>query len=150
MILPVTDEIGAQSIAENIRARIEKRAIRHPLSSTGPYVTVSVGRATITPLADDKPQKIVCLADMGLYQAKSLGRNRVCTSDEGRFGLLAKGASPDAASVLNLIGGRGELLCKACPRSMTFTSRPPSGTWPINSHEAQRGRDENCSTTSLG
>ena len=93
VILPIADEVGAQSIAENIRAQIEKRAIRHPLSSAGPYVTVSVGRATIMPLAEDKPEKIVCLADMGLYQAKSLGRNRVCAPDEGRYGLLENRAS---------------------------------------------------------
>jgi PleD family two-component response regulator len=62
------------------------------MSSTGPYVTASVGRATVTPLANDLAEKIVCLADMGLYQAKSLGRNRVCTADEGQFDvLLGKG-----------------------------------------------------------
>ena len=90
VILPLTDEAGAQIVAENIRAAIEKRAIRHPMSSTGPYVTVSVGRATVTPLANDQREKIVCLADMGLYQAKSLGRNRVCFADEGQFDVLER------------------------------------------------------------
>lgn len=96
VILPIADEVGAHSIAENIRAQVEKRAIRHPLSSAGPYVTVSVGRATVTPLGNDRPEKIISLADMGLYQAKSLGRNRVCAPDEGRYGLLENGASTDA------------------------------------------------------
>ena len=76
----------------------------------GPYVTLSVGRATITPLTEDKPEKIVCLADMGLYQAKSLGRNRVCTSDEGRFGLLAKALTDADYSSQSDRLGREELL----------------------------------------
>jgi len=95
VILPITDEAGAQSIAENIRARIEQHAIPHPMSSVGRYVTVSIGRATATAHMNEQPAKIISLADMGLYQAKNLGRNRVCTCDEGRFGVLAKCLSPD-------------------------------------------------------
>ncbi len=94
VILPITDEAGARGVAEDIRARLEQRAINHPLSSVGPHVTVSIGRATMTPMADEQPEKIVSLADMGLYQAKSLGRNRVCTCDEGRFGVLKTVALP--------------------------------------------------------
>jgi diguanylate cyclase (GGDEF)-like protein len=90
VVLPNTNEAGAELVAENIRARIEKRAICHPLSSVGPHVTISIGRATVIPGTDDTIEKIVSLADMGLYQAKSLGRNRVCTCDDGRFGLLEK------------------------------------------------------------
>jgi diguanylate cyclase (GGDEF)-like protein len=82
VILPNTDEAGVAIVAETIRANIEKRAIRHPLSSVGPNVTVSIGRATVIPKANDNLAKIVSLADMALYQAKSLGRNRVCTSEE--------------------------------------------------------------------
>jgi predicted signal transduction protein with EAL and GGDEF domain len=90
VILPTTEEAGVELVAENIRANIEKRAIHHPLSSVGHYVTVSIGRATVIPTTDDNIEKIVSLADMGLYQAKSLGRNRVCTFDDGRFGVLEK------------------------------------------------------------
>jgi diguanylate cyclase (GGDEF)-like protein len=90
VILPNTDEAGSELVAENIRAEIEKRAIHHPMSSVGPHVTVSIGRATVIPRTDDNIEKIVSLADMGLYQAKSLGRNRVCMSDDGRFGMLEK------------------------------------------------------------
>jgi diguanylate cyclase (GGDEF)-like protein/PAS domain S-box-containing protein len=82
VILPNTDEAGVAIVAETIRANIEKRAIRHPLSSVGPHVTVSIGRATVIPKANDNLAKIISLADMALYQAKSLGRNRVCTSEE--------------------------------------------------------------------
>ena len=81
-ILPVTDEAGAQCIAESVRARVEQLAIPHPLSSVASYVTVSIGRATMVPFVNEQPEKIVSLADIGLYQAKSLGRNRVCTWDE--------------------------------------------------------------------
>ncbi len=90
VILPDTDEAGAALVAENIRANIEKRALRHPMSSVGPHVTVSIGRATVVATVDDNIEKITCLADVGLYQAKSLGRNRVCASEDGRFGVLEK------------------------------------------------------------
>jgi diguanylate cyclase (GGDEF)-like protein len=90
VVLPNTDEAGVALVAENIRANIEKRAIHHPLSSVGTHVTVSIGRATVTPTIDDNIEKIVSLADMGLYRAKSLGRNRVCTHDDGGFGALEK------------------------------------------------------------
>lgn len=94
VILPNTDEAGAALVAENIRSNIEKRAFRHPMSSVGPHVTVSIGRATVFPAADDKIEKIICLADVGLYQAKNLGRNRVCDSEDGRFGVLEKLVEP--------------------------------------------------------
>lgn len=81
---------GDDRRGETIRASVEKRAIHHPLSSVGPYVTVSIGRTTLVPTIGDNIEKLVSLADMGLYQAKSLGRNQVCTSDDGRFGVLEK------------------------------------------------------------
>ncbi len=101
VILPDTDAEGAALVAEKIRANIETRALRHPLSSVGPHVTASIGRATVLPAIDDKIEKIVCLADVGLYQAKNLGRNRVCVCEDGRFGVL--GHSDDASTRLEFV-----------------------------------------------
>lgn len=83
VILPETDATGAQLLAERVREGVEALAIAHGASSVGPYVTVSIGRATIFPAAPAlfpaSARDIVRLADQALYQAKNYGRNQVCT-----------------------------------------------------------------------
>lgn len=82
IVLPATDRNGAAAIAEKIRAAIEDRKIHHPLSSAGSHVTISIGAATVTPGSDERLEKLVCFADIALYQAKDRGRNRVVAFDE--------------------------------------------------------------------
>jgi len=80
-ILPSTDSEGATVVAESIRAAIAGLKIPHESSATSPYVTASVGVATICPLRTSPKGIIVEAADQALYRAKKAGRNRVMTAE---------------------------------------------------------------------
>ena len=47
------------------------------------YVTVSIGVATIVPDQTKPKESLIQLADQALYEAKSLGRNRVIVKNDG-------------------------------------------------------------------
>ena len=70
IILPETHAQGAVEVAERIRARVEGE--RFPERA----MTVSVGVA-VYPADGDSGEKVLEVADAGLYQAKHGGRNRV-------------------------------------------------------------------------
>lgn len=74
LILPETTLEGAEQLAENLRARVEK----HPFQFQGEAipVTISMGAALLT--EEMSSQDIVTAADGKLYEAKRGGRNRVC------------------------------------------------------------------------
>jgi diguanylate cyclase (GGDEF)-like protein/PAS domain S-box-containing protein len=75
-LLPGTDEDGAWTIAEAVRREIEGLAIQHGAPGAGPTLTISAGVAALTPLPDMVPDQLVQAADLALYSAKALGRNR--------------------------------------------------------------------------
>ncbi len=77
-LLPQTDARGALAIAERCRANVEASRIEHGHSATAPWVTVSVGCASMVPAEQALPSTLVEQADLGLYRAKAAGRNRVC------------------------------------------------------------------------
>ncbi|WP_321937699.1 GGDEF domain-containing protein [Paraburkholderia sp. J8-2] len=77
VVLPDTDTAGAILIAERIRTAIFDLHVSHSQTPTG-FLTVSVGIspkaiATVTCAAD-----LLKTADAALYEAKGLGRDRVC------------------------------------------------------------------------
>jgi diguanylate cyclase (GGDEF)-like protein/PAS domain S-box-containing protein len=76
-ILPETDALAAQTIAERCRDLILQQQIAHPRSSVSPVLTISLGVGTITPQHDDVPLCFVELVDRRLYAAKQQGRNCV-------------------------------------------------------------------------
>ncbi|MEP9349162.1 diguanylate cyclase [Xanthobacter sp. KR7-225] len=71
VILPDTDANGAVSIAESIRAKIERGVPDVP-----PF-TVSIGVKSVRPTPESSLQEFQHEADKALYQAKAEGRNRV-------------------------------------------------------------------------
>ena len=80
LILEDTDNDGALLVAENLRQSIFDLQLDNLNSKVSPYVTVSIGVATIIPDNSTGPEYIIKKADDALYEAKKSGRNKVCTS----------------------------------------------------------------------
>ena len=76
VILPNTDIVAAQAIAEGIRQRVKALAIPHIKSVVTDSVTLSMGVATISE-HQNSPKMLIEAADKALYRAKSGGRDRV-------------------------------------------------------------------------
>ena len=77
ILLPDTAEQGAEQVAESIRSEIEDLHIAHGCSPACGCLTVSIGGATLMPVAADPDQALIETADQMLYEAKKQGRNRV-------------------------------------------------------------------------
>jgi diguanylate cyclase (GGDEF)-like protein len=77
VVLPTTTLAGAQRVAEQLRVGIVSLKIPHDSSGTGPYVTISLGVASVIPKQGVAPHTLVAAADRALYQAKRSGRNCV-------------------------------------------------------------------------
>jgi diguanylate cyclase (GGDEF)-like protein/PAS domain S-box-containing protein len=67
----------AVAAAERIRANVEALAMAHEASPLG-VVTLSIGVAHSTERETNDAHQILVQADIALYEAKRLGRNRVC------------------------------------------------------------------------
>lgn len=77
VVLPSTDRENAYLAAERIRKEVEGLATEHAYSSAAPYITISLGVATIVPKDDNSIKELINSADKALFQAKYKGRNRV-------------------------------------------------------------------------
>ncbi|WOT06942.1 diguanylate cyclase domain-containing protein [Shewanella youngdeokensis] len=80
VLLPYTRD--CYSPALRCCSYVEALNIEHSSSPTSPYVTVSVGVASMTPTEEDDMQQFASVADMALYKAKEKGRNQVCFDAE--------------------------------------------------------------------
>ena len=80
ILLPKTDLMSALTYAEKIRTHIAGLQIPHQVSKVVPYVTLSIGVASIIPgnEEDDSMERLLRNADRALYQAKARGRNQIC------------------------------------------------------------------------
>lgn len=77
VVLPNTDDLGAISVAEEMRAGVEGAGIAHINSRCADNVTVSLGVITRFPGQADTPEDLILAADRALYLSKNEGRNRV-------------------------------------------------------------------------
>ncbi len=77
VMLPGTDAEGGACVAENIRKAVEELGLPHEDSMAAPFVTLSLGVASMTCDEGFDSQALFARADAALYEAKSGGRNRV-------------------------------------------------------------------------
>lgn len=77
VLLPNTPSGGAQQVALNLQSRIQSLRLPHAQSKVKPYVTMSLGVASVIPRANLSPEDLISAADQALYQAKHQGRDRV-------------------------------------------------------------------------
>jgi diguanylate cyclase (GGDEF)-like protein/PAS domain S-box-containing protein len=78
-----TPGAAAGRLAEAIRTTVEALHLPNPRSPTSPWITVSVGVATIVPTQLDHIEDLFVCADRAMYAAKAGGRNRVETALSG-------------------------------------------------------------------
>ncbi|MCC5634718.1 PleD family two-component system response regulator [Nostoc sp. CHAB 5844] len=81
VILPNTDAEGAIQVAQNICLAVTMLAIPHSTSQVSSHITLSAGVATIIPQPGSDFEDMIVAVDKALYQAKSMGRDRVFYSN---------------------------------------------------------------------
>lgn len=79
VVLPNTDEIGAEYIAEILRTGIRALKIRNDKSEVDEFITISLGLTTTIPKEHSSAYELIGKADSALYMAKQQGRNRCVT-----------------------------------------------------------------------
>ncbi len=78
IILPGTGYEFSIMIAEQVRISVEALRIDHGYSAISPYITISLGVATVLPEKPMNYRELINISDKQLYKAKEEGRNRVC------------------------------------------------------------------------
>ncbi|MBY0238560.1 MAG: diguanylate cyclase [Burkholderiaceae bacterium] len=80
LLFAETDADAGFALAESIRNHVEALQLPHPRSITSPWITVSVGVATVHPHQMDNVEALFIAADRAMYVAKENGRNQVRSS----------------------------------------------------------------------
>jgi len=80
MLLPHTDEGGAQNVAMRLMQKLREAAVPHDVSPQGPFITVSIGIVSGQASSHSSAANWLAQADLALYQAKAQGRNRLVTA----------------------------------------------------------------------
>jgi two-component system cell cycle response regulator len=84
---------AASRLAEMLRTAVQALRLPHPRSPTSPWLTVSVGVATIVPTQLDEIENLFVCADRAMYAAKAGGRNRVEATAVGAAWEVVKDAA---------------------------------------------------------
>ena len=81
VLLPATDVNAAVIIAQRCLDGTMQAGIPHADSPTAPWLTLSIGVATLVPTPGGDPTTLVERADIALYEAKRAGRARLQLAD---------------------------------------------------------------------
>ena len=68
---------GSLCVAEAAKVAVHQLNIEHTRSPVSPIVTLSLGVAIIDPSLNLSADSLITAADLALYEAKNLGRDRV-------------------------------------------------------------------------
>ncbi len=80
MMLPETDLHAAKLVAKRSLEVVTELAILHEYSTTSPYISVSIGLASVLMNNSIQRETLIKVADQNLYLAKHNGRNQIIAS----------------------------------------------------------------------
>ena len=94
IIMPDTNKKIAATIAERLKKDVAETFASGDIPSGVPHLTISIGISAFPSDATDK-DNLIHKADIALYEAKRLGKNKVCTYSphlgKGIFGFMKRG-----------------------------------------------------------
>jgi len=79
VLLAETDQEGAMSVADRMHSAVWQLGVPNSASPFDGRLTISLGVGVSIPEQGMSPSALVEVADQALYQAKRLGRNRICS-----------------------------------------------------------------------
>jgi diguanylate cyclase (GGDEF)-like protein len=77
IVLLNTNLEGGLLVAQMVQTQVRDLKIEHSGSAASPYVSVSLGIASLVPTLGTKPDILIELSDQNLYIAKQQGRNQI-------------------------------------------------------------------------
>ncbi|RJG41944.1 diguanylate cyclase domain-containing protein [Motilimonas pumila] len=80
VVMPLSDEAGAEQLAQKLMTALQQANIAHRHSQVSEQLTFSIGLAVMRPTLDDTIECLIERADKALYQAKHQGRNQYVIS----------------------------------------------------------------------
>jgi diguanylate cyclase (GGDEF)-like protein/PAS domain S-box-containing protein len=86
LLLPGSDSAATAAVAQRCVAAVQEAQIPHAASPVSPWVSLSIGVASVVPRAGHLPADFLKTADAALYQAKDAGRNRFEVADGASVG----------------------------------------------------------------
>ena len=91
VLLYDVDGVTAEKVAAQMRKAVVAMGLEHRDSRLGQIVTISIGVAVVEPSPERRARGALQLADEALYQAKTMGRNRVEVLDPAAHKVLETG-----------------------------------------------------------
>ena len=91
VLLYDVDGVAAEKVAAQMRKAVVAMGLEHRDSRLGQIVTISIGVAVVEPSSERRARGALQLADEALYQAKTMGRNRVEVLDPAAHKALETG-----------------------------------------------------------